>query len=358
MSIEQSTAPVHRPGRLGDPEMCPGTDPRADPRMVAAMRGLGMDALAPPLPIGVETPPTESLPVLSATELQFEALYGAVFDGLPAVAGVTRETVTIDGADGHQIPLYVHRPEREDRDTLPWLLHLHGGGMAILRGANAGYTHWRDLLAAGGVNVVGVEFRNAAGALGPHPFPAGLDDCQAGFDWTFAQTGAPVIVSGESGGGNLSLALALRANRDGWIERIAGVYALCPYISGAYVDLPPTLPSLAENDGYFISCALLAPLARAYDPDGAHTADATCWPLAATESELRGLPPHVISVNELDPLRDEGLAYLRALQAAGVGAIGRIVPGTCHGGDMLFMGAMPDVAAATLRDIAGFIGAL
>ena len=60
------------------------------------------------------------------------------------------------------------------------------------------------------------------------------------------------------------------------------------------------------------------------------------------------MPPHVISVNELDPLRDEGLDYYRRLLRAGVSAVGRMVAGTCHAGDMLFPGAMPEVFAASL----------
>jgi acetyl esterase/lipase len=74
--------------------------------------------------------------------------------------------------------------------------------------------------------------------------------------------------------------------------------------------------------------------------------------------DLSGLPPHVISVNELDPLRDEGLDYYRRLAGAGVPAIGRVVAGTCHGGDMLLAGAMPDVFAASLRDLSGFAKSL
>ena len=65
--------------------------------------------------------------------------------------------------------------------------------------------------------------------------------------------------------------------------------------------------------------------------------------------DLNGLPPHVISVNELDPMRDEGLDYYRRLVRAGVPAVGRVVAGTCHGGDMLLAGAMPDVFAASVR---------
>ena len=53
---------------------------------------------------------------------------------------------------------------------------------------------------------MGVEFRNAAGALGPQPFPAGLNDCYAGLEWTFANKAtlriSTIVVTGESGGGN------------------------------------------------------------------------------------------------------------------------------------------------------------
>ena len=70
------------------------------------------------------------------------------------------------------------------------------------------------------------------------------------------------------------------------------------------------------------------------------------------------MPPHVISVNELDPMRDEGLAYYRALLRAGVPTLGRIIAGTCHAGEMLCAGAMPDVYGATVRDISGFAKSL
>jgi acetyl esterase len=96
------------------------------------------------------------------------------------------------------------------------------------------------------------------------------------------------------------------------------VHAQCPYISGLWAAPPADLPSLRENDDYFIGCAAMAVLARAYDPSGTHHADPECWPYAATVEDRRGMPPHVISVNELDPLRDEGLAYYRRLAAAGV----------------------------------------
>jgi acetyl esterase len=150
------------------------------------------------------------------------------------------------------------------------------------------------------------------------------------------------------------LALALKAKREGWSDRIAGVHALCPYVSGAYGDPPDDLPSLRENDGYFLSCQLCAIFAEVYDPGARHADDPRCWPLRAIPDDLAGLPPHAISVNELDPLRDEGLAYHRRLVAAGVDAVCRTVRGTTHGADTIFRAELPDIYAATIRDIKSF----
>jgi len=161
-------------------------------------------------------------------------------------------------------------------------------------------------------------------------------------------------VSGESGGGNLTLTVTHKAKREGWLHEIAGIYALCPFISNRWVEQPVDLPSLAENDGYFLSRIYLDLFGGVYDPAGGNATDATCWAGVATDAELTALPPHVISVNDLDPLRDEGLVYYRRLLRAGVSAVGRVVAGTCHAGDVLLGGAMPDVYLASLRDISGF----
>ena len=119
---------------------------------------------------------------------------------------------------------------------MPGILHIHGGGMVFLEAAAGNYQRWRDELAATGLVVVGVEFRNASGKHGPHPFPAGLNDCSSALQWMHDHRGDlgidKIVVSGESGGGNLTLATTLKAKRDGKLEQIDGVYAQCPYISG------------------------------------------------------------------------------------------------------------------------------
>jgi acetyl esterase/lipase len=234
--------------------------------------------------------------------------------------------------------------------------------MAIGSATDVAYARAREYLAATGLVVVGVEFRNSAGKLGPHPYPAGLNDCAAGVRWTYANRTdlgvSHLIVGGESGGGNLTLTVAHKAKREGWIHEIAGLYAQCPYISNRWHDAPDDLPSLRECEGYFIGLQQLALLGSIYDPTGAHTRDATCFAGVATGEDLAGLPPHVISVNELDPLRDEGLDYYRRLLRAGVPAVGRMVAGTCHGGDLLLPGVMPEVFAASMRDVSGFAKSL
>jgi acetyl esterase len=349
------------PGRLGNPAGDLRSDPRADPRMVAALAPFGLDTAGEAPPVDAGSPRAAQLEFLAAAETGFEGLFAALGEGLPPVEGVTRSTETITAADGHEITLFISRPTTAT-GPLPGILHIHGGGMVILQAAGPAYVRLRDELAATGMVVVGVEYRNGAGVLGDHPFPAGLDDCTAALLWMHehrAELGISSIVpTGESGGANLALATTLKAKRDGHLDLVAGTYAMVPYVSGLYAgsedEKRARLPSMVENDEYFISCASLAVMAEVYDPGAANARNPLAWPYHAADDDLRGLPPHVISVCELDPLRDEGLAYYRKLLAAGVDATGRMVLGVVHAGDVIFRGAMPDVYAATVADVHRF----
>ena len=163
-----------------------------------------------------------------------------------------------------------------------------------------------------------------------------------------------ITISGESGGGNLSLASCLKAKRDGRTGDISGVYAQCPCVSNRYQNKDPSLASLFENDDFGLSCALMAALFKAYDPSGDNATNPLTWPLFAQSADLQGLPPHFISVCEMDPLRDEGLAYTRKLVDAGVTASSRTINGVTHAGDMSYRAAMPDVYLASVGDIKRF----
>ena len=361
MTDTMTAARINLPGRLGDPEMTLATDPRADSRMVAALEPLGLAGRGNPAPLTADSTLEEIRAIAALGEPAFEQLFDVLFAGLPPVEGAESRTEVISGADGNDISLYIHRPAG-DSGPHPGILHMHGGAMVILSAAGAPYRRWRDALAARRLVVVGVEFRNAAGALGCHPFPAALDDCTAALEWMHAHRDdlgvSKLVVSGESGGGNLTLATTLRARQDGRADMIDGVYAQCPYISGTYASPPPELPSLHENDRYFISNDTMGYFVEAYDPGGANLTNPLAWPWHASVDDLAGMPPHVISVNELDPLRDEGLDYYRKLTRAGVPAYSRTVNGTCHAGDLLLPSAMPEVYAASARDLAAFAHAL
>ena len=201
-------------------------DPRADPpRMIAATEVLGMDVAPPPSPVTAANSIEELLASCLEAEAGFNALGDFVVSNTPQTSGVSSRTEVITGVDGNDINLYIHRPDGAD-GPMPCIVHTHGGGMAILKAANPSYGRWRDDLAATGMVVVGVEFRNAAGELGPHPFPA-------------------------------------------------GVYAQCPYISNAYAEPLPELAALFENDNYFLNIENMGRSPRPTAPTAPMTP--TCW---------------------------------------------------------------------------------
>jgi acetyl esterase/lipase len=351
------------PGRLDDPDAGYRDDPRANRRLRQTLAGLGLDGPAGPPPLTRSAPLAHQLEFAAGAEAGFEAVYAAIAEGHPNRGDVTRTVETITGRDGNAIPLYIfRRADTECGHALPGLVYIHGGGMAILHSDNGVHTRWCEDLAASGLVVIAVDFRNAVGPTGHHPFPAGLNDCGDAIAWIDqhrADLGInSIVLQGESGGANLCLAATLAAKRDGNLAAIAGVYAMVPYISGAYGwDEPEQLaelPSLVENNGWFLNTAMMDILASVYDPAGAHRRDPLAWPYFATTEDLRGLPPHVISVNELDPLRDEGIAYYRRLQAADVPATGRVNLGLVHGADSIFKDAVGDVYESTVSDIARF----
>ncbi len=344
------------PGRLGNPNSTFETDRRADPRIVQAFEMVG--GFAPGVdPVGPGASYEETLAYCRAFEEAAAAGNEALKAMLPEWPTVASTTQTIEGVDGNSITLFIHKPKDQD-GPLPCIYHTHGGGMVVMSAEDPGFVRLRNDLAALGNVVVGVEFRNGGGRLGDHPFPAGLNDCASGVKWVHANKQKlgvdKIIVSGESGGGNLAIATTLKAKQEGWLDHISGVYAMCPYISGAYANPLAQLQSLTENDGYLLDQTQMTALAKVYDPSGDNKTNPLAWPLHATPEDLSGLPPHVVSVNELDPLRDEGLAYYRKLLAAGVTAMARTANGTPHAGDQMFPDVVPEIYAELVHSIAGF----
>jgi acetyl esterase/lipase len=334
------------------------SDPRIDPRL-KAMFG-GMESAPQP-----DAANREEILALENSEEADERwaglrLFLEAFDS-EAVAPSTGLTVTehalVSSPDGNTIPLRLVRPEGVEPQACVY--YIHGGGMAMLSCYEPNYRAWARIIAAHGVAVAMVDFRNAvrpSSVPQVAPFPAGLNDCVSGLRWIHAHAAALgidpsfIVLAGESGGGNLALASALKLKQEGDIGLVKGVYALCPYIAGRWPD--PDCPSSIENNGILLE--LHNNRGRmGYGLAAFEARDPLAWPSFATEADVRGMPPTVISVNECDPLRDEGVNFYRLLLKAGVKARGREVLGTIHGTEV-FPGACPDISRDTARDLAAF----
>jgi acetyl esterase/lipase len=259
--------------------------------------------------------------------------------------------------DGNTIKLQFIRPSGSE--TLPCVYYIHGGGMQSMSCFLGMYRAWGKIIAAQGVAVAMVDFRNCltpSSAPEVAPFPAGLNDCVSGVKWLAKQAAelnidpAHIIVAGESGGGNLTLATGLKLKRDGDLKLIRGLYALCPYIAGAWPQ--DKYPSSIENNGLLLDLHNNRG-AMAYGIEQYENGNPLAWPSFATAEDLRGLVPTVISVNECDPLRDEGIEFYRSLLQAGVPARCRQVMGTTHGIEV-FASACPDISRETAASIAMF----
>jgi acetyl esterase/lipase len=159
-----------------------------------------------------------------------------------------------------------------------------------------------------------------------------------------------VVVAGESGGGNLTLATGMRLAQQGDTGLVRGLYALCPYIAGRWPQ--ERFPSSTENNGLLLDLHNNRP-AMAYGIEELERRNPLAWPAFATEDDVRGLPPTVISVNECDPLRDEGISIYRTLLRAGVPARCRQVMGTIHATE-IFQMACPDISRETAASLARF----
>ncbi len=267
------------------------------------------------------------------------------------------EHSVVSQPDGNSINLCLVRPDTTDK--LPCVYYIHGGGMQSMSCYDGNYRAWSRMISAQGVAVVMVDFRNAltpSSVPEVEPFPAGLNDCVSGLKWTHANadrlniSSDRIVVAGESGGGNLTLATGLKLLREGDINLISGLYALCPYISGIW-PLDEN-PSSTENNGILLDLHNNNG-AMAYGMAEFEARNPLAWPGFATEQDVKGLPPTVISVNECDPLRDEGVNFYRLLLSSGVSARCRQVMGTIHGTEIFPM-CCPDISRDTARDLAGF----
>lgn len=333
-------------------------DPRIDPRVKAilgAMPSMAAEDIASRDLLLAEVNSADAIAQREQTEGMFDMLDNEEVAPSTGLTISTREFTS--SPDGNTIKVQFMRPE--SAAALPCVYYIHGGGMQSMSCFDAMYRSWGRIIAQQGVAVAMVDFRNcltASSAPEVEPFPAGLNDCVSGVKWLVENAAElnidkdHIIIAGESGGGNLTLATGLKLKQDGDIQLIRGLYALCPYIAGKWPQ--EKYPSSTENNGLLLDLHNNRG-AMAYGIEEFEAGNPLAWPGFATEDDVRDLPPTVISVNECDPLRDEGIEFYRLLLDAGVAARCRQVMGTTHGIE-IFSIACPDISYETAGSIAQF----
>jgi acetyl esterase len=334
-------------------------DPRIDPRIKAVFGAMPEMTAAGDVASREELLAIENSEAGRAAAAASKAMLDAVDNEAvaPSAGLVIRAEQFVSSPDGNTIRIQYIRPDTNA--TLPCVYYIHGGGMQTMSAFDGMYRAWGKIIAAQGVAVAMVDFRNALRASSAPevaPFPAGLNDCVSGLKWVHANAGAlnidpkRIIVAGESGGGNLTLATGLKLKQEGQLGLIKGLYALCPYIAGHWPQ--ERYPSSIENNGILLDLHSNRG-AMAYGIEAFNARNPLAWPGFASADDIKGFPPTVISVNECDPLRDEGIAFYRLLLHNGVAARCRQVMGTIHGTEV-FAICCPDISRDTASDIANF----
>jgi acetyl esterase len=239
----------------------------------------------------------------------------------------------------------VYRPAAGE---LPGLVYYHGGGWVV--GSLVSHDPLcRTLAARSGCAVIAVDYRLAP----EHPYPAAVEDAWAAMKWA-AERFSLLAVAGDSAGGQLAASIALRA-RDADLPLALQVLIYpatnCGFDTRSYRD---------NTEGPALTAAQMRWYWAQYVQDAARADEPDCSPLRA--HELARLPPALVLSAEYDPLRDEGEAYARRLDEAGVAVTLRRYEGLIHGFIRMPAlitradGAIDDVAAAVRSALRGTSG--
>jgi acetyl esterase len=221
----------------------------------------------------------------------------------PTVASV-RDILIPGQAGGISARVYSPVP-----DAPGVVVYYHGGGW-VFGSADLWDASVRALTVASGCDVVSVDYRLAP----EHVFPAATDDAYDALVWAAGSlaNGRPLVVAGDSAGGNLAAVSALRA-RD-----TAGPSLALQVLVYPVTDYDLDRKSYHQYDGteFIVNRRDMAWFWDQYAPDPAARANPYASPLRATD--LSGLPPAYVVTDEHDPLRDEGFAYVDRLRAGKV----------------------------------------
>jgi acetyl esterase/lipase len=269
---------------------------------------------------GAGGPPLETLTPVQARQVLADAQASVEVD-LTGI-DVSEKTIT---SDGYTVKLNIVRPEGV-KEKLPVFIFIHGGGW-VLGDFPTHKRMVRDLVVLSGAAAVFVNYTPTPDAA----YPRAINEIYAATKWVAEHgdeinvDGKRLAVVGNSVGGNMTAVTCLQAKQKGG-PKIRLQILMWPIVDA---DFETESYKLFGEDR-FLTTSLMKWMYDMYIEDPEKRKDIFASPLQATVEELRGLPPALIQVAENDVLRDEGEAYGRKLDEAGVAVTNIRYNGTIH----------------------------
>lgn len=255
-------------------------------------------------------------------------------------ADVSEKTIT---ADGQEIKLTIVRPAGSAKKTLPAFMFFHGGGW-VLGDFPTHERLVRDLVASSGAVAVFVNYTPSPEAS----YGVAINQAYAATKWVAAHgkeinvDGKRLAVAGNSVGGNMAAVVSLMA-KDKGTPKLRYQVLFWPVTDASFDN--GSYQTYAE--GRFLTRNMMKWFWDNYTTSDTERANVYASPLRASEAQLKGLPPALVQTAENDVLRDEGEAYARKLNAAGVDVVQVRYNGMIHDYGLLnALAKVPEVQAA------------
>jgi acetyl esterase/lipase len=263
------------------------------------------------------------------------------------LSGVEISERSID-VGGQKVALKIVRPAKVKGD-LPVFMFFHGGGW-VLGDFPTHQRLIRDLVVGSGAVAVYVDYTPSPEAQ----YPTAINQAYAATRWVaengkqIGVDGSRLAVAGNSVGGNMAAVVALMA-KEQKAPALRFQLLLWPVTDASFDD--GSYQQFAE--GHFLTRNMMKWFWDNYTTDAGQRAQIHASPLRATTEQLRGLPAALVQTAEFDVLRDEGEAYARKLDAAGVPVTAVRYNGMIHDYGLLNpLNQVPEVRAA-MRQAAG-----
>ncbi len=269
----------------------------------------------------------------AAARKVLEDLQAAPTDKLP----IDEEWITVPASVG-DVRVRIVKPV-DCPSMLPVIVYMHGGGW-ILGNAATHDRLVRELAVGARAALLFVEYPNSPEAH----YPVAIEQGYATAQWVMRDGASKgldasrMAVAGESVGGNMAAAVSLMAKQRGDVHFVQ---------TSMYYPVTDAAMDTASYDefaeGYYLTRKSMEWFWDAYTTDPDQREEITASPNRATREQLEGLPPTLLLVDEVDPLRDEGEAYAAKLRAADVAVTTVRYDGVVH--DFMLLNAMSEAHA-------------